>query len=287
MSREGLGQSQGENSKAGEEADKGRPARRRPEASVAVLAKAFALLEVLAARREATTADLAERLGEPRSSVYRLLNTLVELDAVEPGSHRGTYRLGLKLLQLGSAVVERLDVRLSALPVMERIHDDTEETIFLTLRRGRSAVCIERIDGRRAAVMELKLGGSLPLHVGAAPRALLAFDRRAEWDAYFQGGPMVDPLTGKELTREEVLPALEEARRVGASISDEDLTPGFAAIGTPIFDHHGQVSAALSISGVRAEILGDNRDHVLGLLTDGALQISRSLGYDGARKESE
>lgn len=262
-------------------------ARRRPEASVAVLGKAFALLDVLSARREATTADLAETLGEPRSSVYRLLNTLVELDVVEPGAHRGTYRLGLKLLQLGSAVVARLDIRLSALPVMERIHDDTEETVFLCLRRGRSAVCIERIDGRRAAVMELKLGGSLPLHVGAGPRALLAFDRRSEWDAYFQVGPMVDTMTGKELTREEVLPALEEARRIGASISDEDLTPGFAAIGTPIYDHHGHVCAALSISGVRSEILGDNKHHVVELLTDGARDISRSLGYEGARKENE
>ncbi len=261
-----------------------KPAR---EASVAVLGKAIVLLDALANVREATTADLAERLGEPRSSVYRLLNTLAEHNMVEPGAHRGTFRLGLKLLQLGSAVVSRLDVRLAALPTMERIHDETEETVFLCLRRDREAVCIERMDGRRAAVMALKLGGSLPLHAGAAPRALLAFERRPEWDAYLAGGPIEDLITGEPLRREDVIAQLEETRRLGAGVSDEDLTPGFAAVGAPIYDHRGQVAAALSVSGVRDAILDKNEERVRGLIVGGALEISRALGYDGAARQIE
>ncbi|MBN9622381.1 MAG: IclR family transcriptional regulator [Actinobacteria bacterium] len=262
-----------------------RTAAKKPsrEASVAVVGKAIALLDVLAGVREATTADLAERLGEPRSSVYRLLNTLSEGNIVEPGAHRGTYRLGLKLLQLGSAVVARLDVRLAALPVMERIHDETEETVFLCLRRDREAVCIERIDGRRAAVMALKLGGALPLHAGAGPRALLAVDRRREWDIYIGGGPIEDLITGEPIRREDVIAQLEETRRRGAGISDEDLTPGFAAIGAPIYDHRGHVIAALSVSGVRNRILDDDEEKVLSLLLNGAREISRALGFDGVR----
>jgi DNA-binding IclR family transcriptional regulator len=258
----------------------------RPEASVGVLAKAVRVLDLLAGTREASTAELADTLGEPRSSVYRLLNALVELDLVEPGSQRGTFRLGLKLLRLGTAVISRLDVRLAALPVMERIHDETAETVFLTVRRGRDAVCIERIDGRRAAVMDLKLGGSLPIHEGSGPRSLLAFAPRSEWDAYIQGQSLYDSQTDSQLAPEVLIASLEEARRVGGVINSEVFPPGFATIGAPIYDHRGEVFAALSISGVHDAILGDNQDRVFAMVRSGAAEISRALGYDRTHEQS-
>jgi DNA-binding IclR family transcriptional regulator len=258
----------------------------RPEASVGVLAKAARVLDLLAGTREASTAELADTLGEPRSSVYRLLNALAELDLVEPGSQRGTFRLGLKLLRLGTAVISRLDVRLAAVPIMERIHDETAETVFLTLRRGRDAVCIERIDGRRAAVMDLKLGGSLPIHEGSGPRSLLAFAPRSEWDAYIQGQSLYDSQTDSQIAPEDLIAALEEARRVGAVINSEVFPPGFATIGAPIYDHRGQVFAALSISGVHDAILGENEDRVFEMVKSGAAEISRALGYDRTDEQS-
>ena len=92
---------------------------------------------------------------------------------------RGTYRLSLKLFDLGSTVLDRFDERASALPVMQRLHDETGPTVFLCVRRGLEAVCIERIDGARVTLLELRLGGSLPLHLGAAPRRLLRSSPRA------------------------------------------------------------------------------------------------------------
>lgn len=258
----------------------------RAEASVGVLAKAARVLDLLAAAREMSTAELADTLEEPRSSVYRLLNALVELDLVEPGSQRGTFRLGLKLLRLGTAVISRLDVRLAALPVMERIHEETAETVFLCLRRGRDAVCIERIDGRRAAVMDLKLGGSLPIHEGSGPRSLLAFAPRAEWDAYIQGNPLYDSQTDSELAPATLVAELEEARRIGGVINRDVFPPGFATIGAPIYDHRGQAFAALSVSGVRDAILGENEERVFEMVTSGAREISRDLGYDRTIEQS-
>src|SRR5207244_10669190 len=94
----------------------------------------------------------------------------------QAGSRPGTYRLGWRLLRLGSAVIARLDERQAALPVMERIHERTGETVFLCVRRGDDAVCIERLDGLRVQSLMLRLGGSLPLHLGAGPRTLLAWE---------------------------------------------------------------------------------------------------------------
>ena len=152
--------------------------------STQVLAKAGALLDRLAAEPEVSAAGLADSVGEPRSTVYPLLASLQQIDMVEPGTRRGTYRLGLKLLHLGSAVSARFDQRQAAVPVMERIHQATGETVFLCIRAGYEAVCIERIEGRWVQSMALRLGGSLPLHVGAALRVLLASEPRELWEEY-------------------------------------------------------------------------------------------------------
>ena len=88
------------------------------------------------------------------------------------------------MLSLGNDLIRRLDIRRASLPVLKRIHEATGETTFLCVRHGTRAVCIERIDGVRVNSRVLRLGRSLPLHVGAAPRALLAFEDREGWDEY-------------------------------------------------------------------------------------------------------
>jgi DNA-binding IclR family transcriptional regulator len=206
------------------------------------------------------------------------------LGLVERGSRRGTYRLGLKLFRLGSAVVSRFDERAAALPVMERIHEETGETVFLCVRRGLEAVCIERLDGRRVQSLALRLGGSLPLHAGAAPRILLAFESPEFWAEYL-AARAPEQLTPNTPTRPDVLyPLLEQTRESGYAVSDEDVTIGIAAVGAPIRDYNGTVRAALSISGVRASILGDDAEAIKTLVIDGASEASRVLGYEPERE---
>jgi DNA-binding IclR family transcriptional regulator len=245
---------------------------------VAVLAKAMSLIDHIAEEEEVTPARLAELTGEPRSTVYRLLATLQELELVEPGPRR-TYVLGLKLFRLGCSVASRFNEREAALPVMQRIHDEIGETTFLCVRRGYEGVCIERIDGKRVNLLALSLGGSLPLHAGAATRALLAFEPPAAWDDYLQHARLEEltektPTTGKALIEE-----LRATRKRGYAISDEDVTHGIGSVGAPIFDHTGSVRAALSVGGMREAVLGAS-SRAVELVCDGGSEISRSLGYD-------
>jgi DNA-binding IclR family transcriptional regulator len=252
-------------------------------APVAVLAKAVAVLDHVAAEGEVTPARLAELTGEPRSTVYRLLASLQELELIEPGRRRGTYILGLKLFRLGSTVVSRFDERQAALPVMERINQELGETTFLCVRRGYEAVCIERIDGSRVNLLALALGGSLPLHAGAVTRAILAFEPREFWDEYVEhhGVEVFTPKT--PASREALVAELEATRERGYALSDEDVTPGIAAIGAPIFDHTGRVRAGLSLGGMRDTLFG-HESRALEMLLDGAREISRALGYDASAR---
>src|SRR3954453_7146014 len=212
------------------------PAQEKPAATrdspVAVLTKAGALLDCLA-DVELTPAELTVRMGEPRSSVYRLLASLSELELIDPGTRRGTYRLGLKLLRLGAIVMAGFDERRLARPIMERIHEATGETVFLCVRRGFEAVCIDRIDGKRVQSLALRLGGALPLHAGAASRALLAFETETLLERYVEERPL-EALTPHTPTAvAELRELLREVRRSGVSISDQDVTLGIAAVGAP------------------------------------------------------
>lgn len=248
------------------------------ENPIRALGKAAALLEALGELREATPRRLAEAVGEPRTSIYRLLASLEAVGFVEPGAQAGSFRLGWKLMQLGSSVIERLDERQPALPVMERIHDRVGETVFLCVRRGDQAVCIERLDGLRVQSLALRLGGSLPLHVGAAPRVLLAWEDRAEWDAYAARNELVAYTEKTPATREALVAQLERTRADGYDISDEDVTPSIASIGAPIFDFTGTIRASLSVGGLRNVVLADDHDEIVTLLVDGAREISLQLG---------
>jgi DNA-binding IclR family transcriptional regulator len=250
-------------------------------ASVAVLAKAMALVDRIAEVGAATPAQLAELTGEPRSTVYRLLANLQQLELVEPGPRRGTFVLGLKFFRLGRTVVSRFDERQAALPVMERIHDELGETTFLCVRRGYNAVCIERIDGTRISLLALSLGGSLPLHAGGASRALLAFEPEAFWAEYLEHG-LPERLTDRTpATRDALLDELRATRERGYAVSDEDVTRGVAAFGAPIFDHTGGVRASLSVGGLR-EHLYEHRERSIELVCGAATEISRTLGYDAS-----
>jgi len=247
------------------------------------LAKAVLLLEALVDGTDSTPRELAERLGEPRTTVYRLLTGLEALDLVERGERPGTWRLGLRLVRLGSAATERLDERRAALPWMERIHEATGETVFLCLRRGDQAVCVERIDGLRVQSIALRLGGSLPLHAGAGPRTLLAWEPREEWAAFYERQRPLERFTEETATTwAELTDALEQIVADGYAVSDEDVTPGIGSLGAPVFDYTGRIRAALSIGGMRQLLLADMRVEALSLLLEGAREISAALGHETA-----
>jgi len=247
---------------------------------LATVDKAFAVLGALVEEGEASIETLAERLQSPRSSVYRLVLTLKGLGAVEPGTARGTYRLGLELLRLGSAVTARFDERQAALPAMERLHKASEETIFLCVPNGYEAVCVERIEGRWVRSMGLTLGGSLPLHIGAAPRALLAFSPRALWDEYIQNSPLTAMTPQTPTAPVAIRDLLEDTRRTGCSISDGDVVTGMAAVGAPVFDYQGKLRAAISMSGPQLSILGDKRAASIDLIIEAASDVTAELGGD-------
>jgi DNA-binding IclR family transcriptional regulator len=253
----------------------------RDSGGLELISKAGAVLDILEHHKEASAADLAAVLGEPLSSVYRLLQSLTTTGWVDRGSRRGAYRLGLSLMTIGGLVEDHLDIRDASLPSLRELVDATNVTSFLCVRRGPRAVCLERIEGYAVQSLAMLLGGSLPLYAGAAPRALLAFLPVAEQSAILKDTSQQlrdDPPRPDD---QDIIADIARIRAAGYSVSDGDVTPGIAALGAPVFNHRGEVQGALSLSGLRGQVLNPaSVDDTIELLRHSAGKASAALGWE-------
>jgi DNA-binding IclR family transcriptional regulator len=253
----------------------------RDSSGLELISKAGAVLDILEQDGEASAADLAAALGEPLSSVYRLLQSLTATGWVDRGSRRGAYRLGLSLMTVGGLVEDHLDIREASLPSLRELVDATGVTSFLCVRRGPRAVCLERIEGYAVQSLAMLLGGSLPLYAGAAPRALLAFLPLAEQSAILKDTSQRMRDDPPRPDDKDIIADIARIRSAGYSVSDADVTPGIAALGAPVFNHRGEVEGALSLSGLRSQVLNPARvDHTIELLRLAAGKASAALGLE-------
>ncbi|MDX6560203.1 MAG: hypothetical protein QOD65_17 [Gaiellales bacterium] len=240
--------------------------------------KTFAVIDALIERGEASAAELAEIVDEPRSSVYRMLRTLQGLELVEAGPRRGVYRPGVGLVRLGGTLLSRFDERTVAMPTLERLRAETKETVHLCVRRGRQAVFIERLPGERPHLLAIPLGGTLPLHVGAAPRLLLAYEPRVFWDDYFAETTVEQWTERSPADEAAVRDKLEEILASGVAFSDEDVVAGVATVAAPIFDHRAKICAALAFN-LFPEQLRSDRATWADIGRAAGMDASRAFGY--------
>lgn len=224
--------------------------------------------------------ETSRRCDLSPSTTRRILSSLCHHGLCEQTAE-GEYRLGLTLFELGSRVGADLDIRTRSLPVLKRLVDESHLTAFVCVPREDRAVAIERVDGRYAFSLALTVGDSLPLTAGAAPRVLLAYMPEDELPRLLERQPP-ERLTERTLVGEaEILEDMRLTRERGYSISDEDVTPGVAALGMPIFSHldDERPVAAISAAGLVPQLLGDEEERVVGLLREAATEISRELGH--------
>jgi DNA-binding IclR family transcriptional regulator len=258
------------------------PAEQR-EVRIQVLGKVSSVLDLLLDEpRELRLVDVERRLGLSRSTAFRLLASMEHEGWVDRDAATGGYRLGLRLLQLGMAVSRRLDLRDVAAPVLAELTAATRQTSFLSIRRHFEAVCIDRVPGSHVDVLALTLGGALPLHVGAAPRVLLAAMSDAEIAEYL-GTERLAAVTPRSIaSREALLADVERTRSEGYAFSDEDVSPGVCALGAPVIDGDHRVVAALSISDVAPSYGNGALPELVERVRTAAAAISARLGSPSA-----
>lgn len=240
---------------------------------IRLLANAVDVVDILAEQGPMTPAQIAESAGIPRSSIYRLVEGLNEINFTETRED-STVALSKRWLHLADSARAGMREWAAAGPVLSMVAETTGQTSFLTVPRGDEGVCIDWAMGRGIGLLALKPGRSLPLYAGAAGRVILAYGSEDRHD-YLQHAPF-PALTPKTLvTAEELRADIETTLRQRYAYSDEDVTMGIAALGVPLFSAEDEFRGCLSIGGLADELSARAGEH-LAVLQRGAAQLSGS-----------
>lgn len=243
--------------------------------SIQVIHRMAALLDTLAGyEKPVSLKRLAGSTGLHASTAHRILATLADIDFVERMGG-GQYRLGVKLLQLGSRVQNQIDLRRDSLPVMEALRDRLGETVNLTVREGDDVVYIERVSGVRTMRVELVIGGRAPLHVTGVGKLFLAHEQPESWRAYVTRSGL-RPYTRNSITNPQSLyRELGEVLALGYARDREETEEGVSCIAVPVKDSSGRIVAGLSISAPVDRL----RESWIPHIQDAGAKLSQRLGY--------
>ena len=251
----------------------GSPATRQ----VASVARALAVLEALAeAEPELGTNDIARRTGINASTVSRLLATLVESGLVDHVQTSGRYRLGLRLVQLGNRVVERLDLRDLARAQLESLVDSTGETATLSVPGEGVAVTVDFVAGPSSVQGVAQIGRPSVAHATATGKVMLAFAEAGLPEAPFHAYT-ARTITGIRALRAEL--ALVRERGWAESLEEREVD--LNAIAAPIRDARGVLAAILGLQGPAFRFDPPAMSAALEPLRAAAAAVSAKLGWRG------
>ena len=228
--------------------------------SVQSLERAFDLLEALGDGGELGVTELANRTGLVPSTAHRLLHTLAKRGYVSQSSESGRYLLGYKVVEVASGLEHRLErLRVVARPHLEGIQRETGETVNLVVLDADRVVYVDQVEGSRQVRMFTTVGTSVPAHTTGSGKAILANGPSEAFEALYGDREPLQKLTEHTLT---TLDALEDdfarIRRRGYALDEEEHEEGVGCVAVAVFDHSGRASAAISVSGPSARILGGN-----------------------------
>ena len=244
--------------------------------TVQVLERMFTLLEILAGHEEAVSLkEISEKSGLHSSTAHRILNDLATGRLVERPA-TGSYRLGMRLLEQGNLVKERLNVRDAALLPMRELHRLIQQPVNLSVRQGDEIIYVERAYSERSGMQVVRaIGGRAPLHLTSVGKLFLASDdpQRLRTYATRTGLP---GQTRNSITQLPVLEReLSKARQKGVARDDEELELGVRCMAAGIYDDQSKLIAGLSISAPTDRL----DEQWLAKLQSTANEISAALGY--------
>lgn len=226
--------------------------------------------------------EIVEATGLTKSTAYRVVSTLASSGYLERDTRTKEYRPGLKVLQLGFSAISSLDVRQVARPYLKQLSAQTGETASLSVLDEMEVVYVDRVRNRQIVGVVLGMGSRIPANCASMGKVMLAHLSTAELDRRLFENE-ISPCTANSRTDPDGLKRdLSKVREAGYAINDEELEIGLRAVAAPVWDHTGQVAAAINVSGSVRTISRERLRSELAPAVQGtATQISQALGHSG------
>jgi len=247
---------------------------------IQVLDRALAVLQILsAAGPDLSLAGIAEKLALHKSTVHRLIRVLERHRLIERNSVNGRYRLGLKLFELGTKAVSKLDLRERARPVLERLVLETSETVHLCVLDEAEMVYLDKVEPVRSIRMATSVGRRNPAYCTAVGKAILAYLPEAEWEAIVRARGLKAMTPNTITSFVELRRELVAIRERGYAIDNEEIEEGVRCVGCVVRDFSGAAVAAISISAPAFRLTREKIKRISRLVTSAANGLSAELGF--------
>ncbi len=222
--------------------------------------------------------EIAQALSLTKASVYRHLRTLMALGYIDQNAKTAKYHVGMGLYLLGRAAGEQIDFLAEAKRVMERLRDDTGDTVTLGQPVEDGILIVELMRANAPFEIGTRPGYIFPYHATAQGKLALAFGPVARLEKVL-AGPL-EKLTEHTITDPvELRSQVVLARRRGWAIAPEESLPGITALAAPIFDHDGNLAVTITVIGSVQHIGIAPAESLIDEVVRAAEQVSRALGY--------
>jgi IclR family KDG regulon transcriptional repressor len=221
--------------------------------------------------------EISRNTGYPKSKVHRVLLTLARRGYVRKDPQTERYQLSLRFFALGSVAVNKLEIKQTATPYLEKLRDESGETAHLAVMDESGVFYIDKIESAQSIRMYSYIGRRAPLHCTAVGKVLLAYqpERLAALLA-----PGLKRYTAHTITDEiKIKEELAKIRRLGYALDNEELELGLFCIAAPVKNHLGQTVAAVSISGPGVRLTRSKIREFIPLVITTGSKISHILGY--------
>jgi DNA-binding IclR family transcriptional regulator len=228
--------------------------------------------------RDVSLGAIAERVSLPKSSVHRLLVTLIGHGFVERDPNTRRYRLGIRLFELGSAAIHERGLHSAAHPALEQLSIGTGETCHLAVLSGTEAVYVYKIDGPSSIIMSSRVGGRAPCHATSIGKVLTAWAEEGLLRV-LGSQPLRRYTPSTIVTMGEFEAELERVRENGYALDLDEFEEGLRCIAAPVREHTGRVVAAIGIAGPRRRFDDEQLEGLVRVVVSSAGQLSRNLGH--------
>ncbi len=220
--------------------------------------------------------ELADRMGIAKSTVHRLVTTLMSEGFIARDPQTHLYRLGTSVLALGHVVQSRLNLHATALPVLEHLVQQTNETAHIGILKGTDVIYLTKVECSHPVRLLSHVGKRNPGHCTSSGQILLAYLSPSRLDDILRS-----PLsrhTKKTITdRETLRHLLKKIKQQGFSVSVEELHEGVTSIAAPVRNNKGEVAAAVTIAGPIQRINHNTVPQLVKMVVHAGHEISERL----------
>lgn len=194
--------------------------------------------------------DLSQKLNMGKSTVHRILNTLVKYGYAEKCPDNKRYRLGWKLFEIGSIIPRQRNLNNIDMTILSELCDKYGETVNLGIRIHDKVAIIAKVDPQQAPFrVGPYLGEHEPLHATALGKTLISELDEEELKQIFKS-PQLARYTNNTIDSLKKLHSeLDQVREQGYAIDEEELCQGLYCVAMPIYNYEHKIVAALSVSG--------------------------------------